>query len=66
MAVVHRFIRPDPQHAARPRAWQGEADIVILPCVRRERLSERAAGTLSPVELGFSLGHSGQPDDARS
>lgn len=65
MAVVHRFIRPEPPLSTGPRTSRGEADIVILPCVRRERLSDRSGG-LKGIELGFALNGSGTADDARS
>lgn len=57
MATVHRLIRDPTAPSRQPR--DGMADVVILPCVRRERLFEIAAirnlaerGGPNPASMG--------------
>ena len=57
MATVHRLIHDLTAPSRQPR--DGMADVVILPCVRRERLFEIAAirslaerGGANPASIG--------------
>lgn len=57
MTTVHRLIRDPAAPRRQPR--DGMADVVILPCVRRERLFEIAAirslaerGGANPASMG--------------